>query len=56
MSYERLRRQPLQRPCPPQSTADRNPIRYLNDGVGKASRGTVPSSRTSCVWLTPSLR
>lgn len=46
MSYERLRRQPLQWPCPPQSTADRNPIRYLNDGVSQTQLvredGTVP--------------
>lgn len=46
VSYERLRRQPLQWPCPPQSTADRNPIRYLNDGVSQTQLvredGTVP--------------
>lgn len=46
VSYERLRRQPLQWPCPPHSTADRNPIRYLNDGVSQTQLvredGTVP--------------
>lgn len=46
VSYERLRRQPLQWPCPPQSTADRNTIRYLNDGISQTQLvredGTVP--------------
>lgn len=36
VSYERLRQGPLQWPCAPESTADRNPIRYLNDGVSQA--------------------
>ena len=34
-SHERLRETPLQWPCPPQATQDRNPIRYLNDGVSQ---------------------
>jgi formylmethanofuran dehydrogenase subunit D len=33
-SYERLRRTPLQWPCPPDDD-DRHPIRYLNDGVSQ---------------------
>ncbi len=45
-SYERLRRTPLQWPCPPDSTNDRNPIRYLNDGVSQTQLvredGSVP--------------
>lgn len=36
VSYHRLRRGPLQWPCPPGGTGDRNPIRYLNDGVSQA--------------------
>ncbi|GAA4297434.1 bifunctional nitrate reductase/sulfite reductase flavoprotein subunit alpha [Mycobacterium paraffinicum] len=36
VSYERLRQGPLQWPCAPGSTGDRNPIRYLNDGVSQA--------------------
>ncbi len=35
ISYERLRQTPVQWPCPPDGHADRNPIRYLNDGVSQ---------------------
>ena len=46
VSYERLRQTPLQWPCPPESTSDRNPIRYLNDGVSQTQLvredGSVP--------------
>ncbi|MHA7649353.1 molybdopterin-dependent oxidoreductase [Mycobacterium sp. ML4] len=35
VSYQRLRETPVQWPCPPDSLADRNPIRYLNDGVSQ---------------------
>jgi sulfite reductase (NADPH) flavoprotein alpha-component len=45
-SYERLRQTPLQWPCPPESTSDRHPIRYLNDGVSQTQLvredGSVP--------------
>ncbi|HWF28584.1 MAG TPA: bifunctional nitrate reductase/sulfite reductase flavoprotein subunit alpha [Mycobacterium sp.] len=45
-SYDRLRQTPLQWPCPPDSTCDRNPIRYLNDGVSQTQLvredGSVP--------------
>jgi sulfite reductase (NADPH) flavoprotein alpha-component len=46
ISYERLRESPLQWPCPPDSADDRNPIRYLNDGVSQTQLvrddGVVP--------------
>lgn len=46
ISYERLRQSPMQWPCAPDSDGDRNPIRYLNDGVSQAQLvrddGTVP--------------
>ncbi|GAB1816517.1 molybdopterin-dependent oxidoreductase [Mycobacterium sp. MUNTM1] len=46
VSYERLRRGPLQWPCPPAGDGDRNPIRYLNDGVSQTrlvrEDGSVP--------------
>ena len=46
ISYDRLRETPLQWPCPPDSADDRNPIRYLNDGVSQTQLvredGTVP--------------
>ena len=45
-SYGRLRQTPLQWPCPPEGTADRNPIRYRNDGVSQTQLvrddGSVP--------------
>jgi sulfite reductase (NADPH) flavoprotein alpha-component len=45
-SYDRLRQTPLQWPCPPEGTADRNPIRYRNDGVSQTQLvrddGSVP--------------
>jgi NADPH-dependent sulfite reductase flavoprotein alpha-component len=44
--YDRLRQTPLQWPCPPEDTSDRNPIRYLNDGVSQTrlirEDGSVP--------------
>lgn len=46
ISYERLRKTPVQWPCPPDSPTDRNPIRYLNDGVSQTrlvrENGHVP--------------
>ncbi|OSC24859.1 reductase [Mycobacterium vulneris] len=46
VSYERLRQSPLQWPCPPEGDGDRNPIRYLNDGVSQTQLvredGSVP--------------
>jgi sulfite reductase (NADPH) flavoprotein alpha-component len=45
-SYQRLRQTPLQWPCPPEGADDRNPIRYLNDGVSQTQlvreNGSVP--------------
>jgi NADPH-dependent sulfite reductase flavoprotein alpha-component len=45
-SYDRLRQTPLQWPCPPDSCAERSPIRYLNDGVSQTQLvhedGSVP--------------
>lgn len=46
VSYERLRQGPLQWPCAPEGDGDRNPIRYLNDGVSQTQLvredGSVP--------------
>lgn len=45
VSYDRLRSTPLQWPCP-EGGSDRNPIRYLNDGVSQTlfvrEDGSVP--------------
>lgn len=47
VTYERLRRGPVQWPAPPDDDEDRHPIRYLNDGVSQRLRrgddGTVPA-------------
>ncbi|MFD4294343.1 molybdopterin-dependent oxidoreductase [Rhodococcus sp. NPDC058532] len=46
ISYQRLRRTPVQWPCPPGVDTDRHPIRYRNDGVSQdllvRPDGTVP--------------
>lgn len=46
VSYERLRQSPVQWPCAPERDGDRNPIRYLNDGVSQTQLvrddGSVP--------------
>jgi sulfite reductase (NADPH) flavoprotein alpha-component len=45
VTYDRLRKEPVQWPCPPGAT-DRNPIRYLNDGTVRPrlvrADGTAP--------------
>jgi NADPH-dependent sulfite reductase flavoprotein alpha-component len=45
-SHARLRKLPLQWPCPPDENRDRNPVRYINDGVSQAKTirddGTAP--------------
>ncbi|MFD4369290.1 molybdopterin-dependent oxidoreductase [Rhodococcus sp. NPDC058521] len=35
ITYDRLRETPVQWPSPPDNETDRNPIRYLNDGVSQ---------------------
>lgn len=56
VSYARLRQGPVQWPCPPESAGDRNPIRYVNDGISQdlhvAEDGTVPR----LAFPTPSRR
>src|SRR5262249_40984028 len=59
VSYERLRQMPLQWPCPPGSTSDRSPIRYLNDGVsqtqvrgdGSVARLAFPTTHGRAVFF-----
>ncbi|WP_194411395.1 bifunctional nitrate reductase/sulfite reductase flavoprotein subunit alpha [Microbacterium cremeum] len=47
ITYERLRRTPVQWPAPPDDDASRHPIRYVNDGVSQSLRveadGTAPA-------------
>ncbi|MBL1211002.1 bifunctional nitrate reductase/sulfite reductase flavoprotein subunit alpha [Geminocystis sp. GBBB08] len=51
-SYERLRKTPLQWPCPPEQDSDRNPIRYANDGVSQTLKENPDGSRPRLVFPT----
>lgn len=53
-SYARLRRTPLQWPCPPDDDGDRHPIRYLNDGVSQTLKETPDGARPRIVFATQS--
>ena len=55
-SYSRLRRTPLQWPCPPDDDNDRHPIRYLNDGVSQDLFITADGHRPRLAFPTPSRR
>lgn len=64
VSYERLRETPVQWPCPPEvnpdgrprSFADRNPIRYLNDGVSQDLYTDVDGHQPRLAFATASRR
>jgi sulfite reductase (NADPH) flavoprotein alpha-component len=51
-SHERLRETPLQWPCPPEAENDRNPIRYLNDGISQKERLNEDGSRPRIAFPT----
>ncbi len=53
-SYVRLSETPLQWPCPPDTPGDRNPIRYLNDGVSQTGRIDENSERPRIAFPTAS--
>jgi sulfite reductase (NADPH) flavoprotein alpha-component len=53
-SHERLRETPLQWPCAPDAASDRNPLRYINDGVNQPLRQLPDGSRPRLVFPTPS--
>ncbi|MGY2283904.1 molybdopterin-dependent oxidoreductase [Pseudomonas gingeri] len=54
VSYERLEQTPLQWPCGPDQLHDRNPIRYLNDGLGKARQPAADGSFPRLLFPTAS--
>jgi NADPH-dependent sulfite reductase flavoprotein alpha-component len=60
VSYDRLRRTPLQWPVPPQGSpggdTDRHPIRYLNDGVSQHLLVDEDGGRPRLAFATPSRR
>ncbi|WP_406817845.1 molybdopterin-dependent oxidoreductase [Mycobacterium sp. M23085] len=56
VSYERLRQGPLQWPCAPEGGGDRNPIRYLNDGVSQTQLVREDGSVPRLAFPTPTGR
>lgn len=60
VSYERLRETPVQWPCPPEDSPggshDRNPIRYLNDGISQDLFVDADGTRPRLAFATPSRR
>lgn len=56
VTYERLRATPVQWPAPTADGPDRNPIRYLNDGVSQTGREHEDGTRPRLVFPTASGR
>jgi sulfite reductase (NADPH) flavoprotein alpha-component len=52
-SHDRLRETPLQWPCPPDAPEDRNPVRYLNDGISQTQRVDDHGSAPAIAFPTP---
>ncbi|GFM18773.1 MULTISPECIES: bifunctional nitrate reductase/sulfite reductase flavoprotein subunit alpha [Mycobacteriaceae] len=55
VSYQRLRETPVQWPAPP-GCADRNPLRYLNDGVSQTLHTDADGRSPRLAFATPSRR
>ncbi|ALP67452.1 sulfite reductase subunit alpha [Paraburkholderia caribensis] len=53
-SHARLRETPLQWPCAPDAASDRNPLRYLNDGVSQTLKVLPDGTRPALVFPTAS--
>ncbi|MDG4666499.1 bifunctional nitrate reductase/sulfite reductase flavoprotein subunit alpha [Mycobacterium sp. 236(2023)] len=56
ITYERLRGAPVQWPCAAEETPDRNPIRYLNDGVSQDLYTDTDGHTPRLAFATPSRR
>ncbi|WP_093863773.1 bifunctional nitrate reductase/sulfite reductase flavoprotein subunit alpha [Streptomyces sp. TLI_053] len=56
VSYARLRDSPVQWPCADPDGPDRNPVRYLNDGVSQTLLERPDGSRPRLAFPTPSGR
>ncbi|MDV7356385.1 bifunctional nitrate reductase/sulfite reductase flavoprotein subunit alpha [Rhodococcus oxybenzonivorans] len=54
ITYERLRQTPVQWPSPPGDRTDRNPIRYVNDGVSQRLLSAPDGSLPRLAFATPS--
>lgn len=53
-SHDRLRETPLQWPCPPDRSDDRNPVRYLNDGISQKLKSNADGSKPRLIFPTAS--
>lgn len=56
IDYPRLRRTSVQWPCPPDEQNDRNPTRYLNDGVSQHLYVDEHGNQPRLAFATPSRR
>ncbi|MFI9757324.1 molybdopterin-dependent oxidoreductase [Streptomyces sp. NPDC051963] len=56
VTYDRLRTAPVQWPAPAADGTDRNPIRYLNDGISQALLEREDGNRPRLAFPTPSGR
>ncbi|MFC8461607.1 molybdopterin oxidoreductase family protein, partial [Streptomyces sp. NPDC057242] len=56
VTYERLRATPVQWPAPTPDGPDRNPVRYLNDGVSQTLLEREDGTRPRLAFPTPSGR
>ncbi|MDA2890455.1 bifunctional nitrate reductase/sulfite reductase flavoprotein subunit alpha [Mycolicibacterium sp. BiH015] len=56
VTYERLRQTPVQWPCASHEQPDRNPIRYLNDGVSQDLYTDAAGRTPRLAFATPSRR
>ncbi|HTR09257.1 MAG TPA: bifunctional nitrate reductase/sulfite reductase flavoprotein subunit alpha [Paraburkholderia sp.] len=52
-SYAKLRETPLQWPVASEAASDRNPMRYLNDGVSQTLKENADGTRPRIVFATP---
>ncbi|MDX1299209.1 MAG: bifunctional nitrate reductase/sulfite reductase flavoprotein subunit alpha [Pseudomonas sp.] len=53
-SYPRLQQSPLQWPCPSEDAAERQPLRYLNDGRSQTLTVRADGSQPRLAFATPS--
>ena len=56
VSYDRLRRGPVQWPAPEGDALDRHPIRYVNDGVSQSLHREADGTTPRLAFATPSRR
>ncbi|MCX5542997.1 bifunctional nitrate reductase/sulfite reductase flavoprotein subunit alpha [Paraburkholderia sp. CNPSo 3076] len=52
-SYEKLRETPLQWPIAPDPASDRNPLRYVNDGMSQTLKENADGTRPRIAFATP---